>query len=280
MQLQSNSLNRTFEFVTFEKEENGKVVRIILHDSLEDVIHNQVGGVSYSYNIVASNKDHSVVVCSMWDNNGRKVEGIGESIPATLDTEIAKNYPTLIATQRAFDRAAIRYLALPGKVFSNTEISLIDDVTDTVSATSSVKENTTGIVSSVVLDDEDTMNIGDISDVSDTIDVNIDEEMNQLPDVVDTSDDNVIVVDEDATPVDADTLPFDVDGESDELTTVGDYVITMNGKYATAGLSINEIYKKDASWVEWIADNFKARNAVAEKDVAQIKKFVALKRGQ
>lgn len=279
MQLQSNSLNRTFEFVTFEKEENGKVVRIILHDSLEDVIHNQVGGVSYSYNIVASNKDHSVVVCSMWDNNGRKVEGIGESIPATLDTEIAKNYPTLIATQRAFDRAAIRYLALPGKVFSNTEISLIDDVTDTVSVANNTKDTaTTGIVSSVVLDDEDTMNIGDIGDVSDTIDVNA--EMEALPSVIDTSDDNVIVVDEDVTPTDADTLPFNVDGESDELTSIGDYVITMNGKYATAGLSINEIYKKDASWVEWIADNFKARNAVAEKDVAQIKKFIAMKRGQ
>jgi hypothetical protein len=255
--------------VTFEKEENGRVVKIILHDSLEDVIHNQATGVHYSYEIVSSDPIHSVVICTMSDDNGRCVVGIGESIPATLDTPIAQNYPTLIATQRAFDRAAIRYLNLPGKVFSNTEMSFLDDVVDTIidDPSDEITSQPAGIVSTTVVGDDDGVSI------------DTEEEFNLDNVVVDTSEEEVIIVDEElATPPEEEKLPFDVEDEADELTEVGNYVITMNGKYATSGLSIAEIYKKDASWVEWVADNFKARNPVAEKDVAQIKRFVELKR--
>lgn len=284
MQLQSKSLNRSFDFVTFEREQNGRVVKIIMHDSLEDVIHNQAVGIQYKFEIVSSDRAHSVVKCIMFNaDNSRYIEAIGESIPETLDNEIAQNYPTLIASQRAFDRAAIRFLDLPGKVLSNMEMSFIDDlIEETVveEVPAETIKTSGGIVSSVITDEEDNgMNIDAavIEDVIDEIDTNVVvDNSEKIEDViVDDSIEEEVIVTEDVSD---DSLPFDVEADESE-EDVGNYMITMNGKYATAGKTINEIYKTDASWIEWIAANFVPRNPVAEKDVAQIKKFVASKKG-
>ncbi len=279
MQLQSKSLGKTFDFVTFEREENGRVVKIIMHDSLEDVIHNQAEGVNYSYDVISADRNHSIVKCEMSNKDGsRHIVAIGESVPETLDNDIAQKYPTLIASQRAFDRAAIRFLDLPGKVLSNVEMSFIDDfmVDDVVEDTPAEKTSTGGIVSSVIVDDSaDSFEIGDDTTVDTGFIVDDSDSVVVVEDETDTVIDEEVVVT--ADPAD-DVLPFDIDGENTDDES-GNYVITMNGKYANAGLTISEIYKTDASWVEWIADNFKARNPVAEKDVAQIKKFVASKRG-
>lgn len=279
MQLQSKSLGKTFDFVTFEREENGRVVKIIMHDSLEDVIHNQAEGVNYSYDVISADRNHSIVKCEMSNKDGsRHIVAIGESVPETLDNDIAQKYPTLIASQRAFDRAAIRFLNLPGKVLSNVEMSFIDDfmVDDVVEDTPAEKTSSGGIVSSVIVDDSaDSFEIGDDTTVDTGFIVDDSDSVVVVEDETDTVVEEEVVVT--ADPAD-DALPFDIEGESTEDES-GNYVITMNGKYANAGLTISEIYKTDASWVEWIADNFKARNPVAEKDVAQIKKFVASKRG-
>ena len=279
MQLQSKALNKTFDFVTFEREENGRVVKIIMHDSLEDVIHNQAEGVQYSYDVISADRNHSIVKCEMSNKDGsRHIVAIGESLPETLDNDIAQKYPTLIASQRAFDRAAIRFLDLPGKVLSNVEMSFIDDfmVDDVIEDTTAETTQTSGIVSSVIVDDSaDSFEISDDTDSVDTgFIVNDNDTVVVVEDEASATEEEIVVT---ADPAD-DALPFDIEGEDAEDET-GNYVITMNGKYANAGLTISEIYKTDASWVEWIADNFKARNPVAEKDVAQIKKFVASKRG-
>ena len=124
MQLQSKSLGKTFDFVTFEREENGRVVKIIMHDSLEDVIHNQAEGVKYSYDVISADRNHSIVKCDMSNKDGsRYIVAIGESVPETLDNDIAQKYPTLIASQRAFDRAAIRFLDL---LLQNCYLELVE----------------------------------------------------------------------------------------------------------------------------------------------------------
>ena len=312
MELKSKALNANFEFVTFEKKgDRGQNIRIILHDSLQDVIHNQVKtGLRYSFEIVSADPAHSVVICSMTDKDGREVREIGESIPKTLDSEIASNYPTLIASQRAFDRAAIRYLDLPGKVFSNMEIDISDitdvysgspsdtidaivDDTPTPSATTTKKPS--GIVSSVVEDISDTIlevpEIGSVDEatpdanpvsepaskpISETPTTSNDTQ-EEIPDLdIPELDDSDIDIDigniEDVS--DSDELPFD-DNSANAEDDVGNYVITMRGKYEKENLTISEIYKKDANWVEWISKNFVPRNDVAKRDVEHLKKFVA-----
>ena len=290
MQLQSKSLNQVFDFVTFEREERGRVIQIIMHDSLEDVIHNQTKDVHYEFDVISTDRAHSVVKCTMFNKDGtRNIVAIGESLPETLDNAIAQNYPTLIASQRAFDRAAIRFLDLPGKVLSNTEMSFLEDIMDTTvieDVPSEPVKKSGGIVSSVVEDSGDdniSINTGmEIEDIVDDSDTNI---------IVDDIVDDTVVVTEDSTEdiiveeevvvtedVSDDSLPFDIETD-DSDDDIGNYMITMNGKYATAGKTISEIYKTDASWIEWIAANFVPRNPVAEKDVEQIKKFVASRKG-
>jgi hypothetical protein len=285
MLLFSKTLNKDINFATFEKEnEFGRPIKVIFHDSLQEVIHNEAK-VKYDFNFIVANADHTVVVCTMVDGSGRLIREVGEAVPATLDTEIARNYPSLIASQRAFDRAAIRYLDLPGKVFSNMEISIIDETmvemdSDTVEEAPAQKS---GIISSVVGED-DFMNLGDEIDVEEDVPAEVtDTETDASVDVVAEIDD--VVADVDDVNIDgigdvdaADALPFDVN-DSEEADDCSGYVITMNGKYAGKNKTIAEIYATDASWIEWIAANFKPHNPVAEKDVAAIKKFVEAKKG-
>jgi hypothetical protein len=280
MLLFSKTLQREINFATFEKEnEFGKPIKVIFHDSLQEVIHE--AKVKYDFNFIVANPDHTVVVCAMTDGSGRLIREVGEAIPATLDTEIARNYPSLIASQRAFDRAAIRYLDLPGKVFSNMEISIIDESMvdmETGEVTEQAPAQKAGIISSVVNDD-DFMSLGD--DETAEEDVVIDE-----PAVIDDPVVADVVADiEDEVNIDgigevgsADALPFDVE-DTEDVDDCSGYVITMNGKYAGKNKTIAEIYASDASWIEWIAANFKPHNPVAEKDVAAIKKFVEAKKG-
>lgn len=119
--VKSRYLDRDFSVVAHEAAENGL---IISHDSLVDIIDNQIPPemeIHYDFALVKSEKNHVVVTCTISDAKNRRIKDLGEATPDSLDTKISKNYPCLMAYYRAFDRAVIRYLAFPGKVFSSTE---------------------------------------------------------------------------------------------------------------------------------------------------------------
>ena len=87
---------------------------------------------------------------------------------------------------------------------------------------------------------------------------------------------------EDFTP---DFLTTPIDGEENKEEVVVDepvtekkedfanHVVTMNGKYATSGFTIQQIYEKDVKWIEFMANNSRSRHPDAEK----IKIFYASK---
>lgn len=127
MNIYSSYAGRDLNFDVMEKldPQSGKTMVLIKHDSLRDVVYNQLnitekGSVSYNY--VKSERDHAVVECTIKDGTGRVVTEIGEAVPETLDNNIALSYPVLTAHQRAFDRAAILLLKLAGKQLSNDEM--------------------------------------------------------------------------------------------------------------------------------------------------------------
>jgi hypothetical protein len=108
------------------KGDNNEVITIMSHSVLEDIVFNvapQNGvNISVHYTPIPTNEPrHYVFLCSMTDGT-RRVESIGESLDATLVSEISRNYPTLMAFKRAFDDAAIKFLMLPGKVYSDQQI--------------------------------------------------------------------------------------------------------------------------------------------------------------
>ena len=125
MKIKSAYVNRELDFDVVEKLEptSNQTMLLIKHDSLRDVIYNQLEKtVNVKYNYVKAELEHAVVECTIDDGEGRIVTEVGESVPSTLENDIARAYPALIASQRAFDRAAILLLKLPGKHLSNMEM--------------------------------------------------------------------------------------------------------------------------------------------------------------
>lgn len=131
MKIFSNYAGKDLDFDVMEKIVDGKNMILIKHDSLRDIIYNQLklsakGYITYNY--VSTDRDHSVVECTIDDGEGRVSTELGEAVPETLDNAIANSYPTLTAAQRAFDRAAILLLGLQGKQLSNSEMCEFLDI--------------------------------------------------------------------------------------------------------------------------------------------------------
>lgn len=119
MQVLSKFLNKNLEFQGYEIE-GGK--KIISHNELEDIIINQCSGVSFTY-VPVEHFNAPVFICKMYNaDKTRVIEAIGEGELQSLTTEIARQFPATMAANRAFDRAAIRFLGLSGKVYSDNEI--------------------------------------------------------------------------------------------------------------------------------------------------------------
>lgn len=120
----SRYLNVEFEVTSYEAQENGEPVQILSHEALENIVHNLAPKelkLRYDFKDMLISDHHCVICCTFQDADGRRIQSIGETVLATLETDIARNYPAVMAAQRAFDRGAIRYFDFPGKVMSNLE---------------------------------------------------------------------------------------------------------------------------------------------------------------
>lgn len=114
----------------------GEEVLIIPHDTLDDILHNSELAIEnnvciHAIQLTTNEPQHYAFLCTISDKNGRRAESVGEACNPTLTTEIAQNYPVLMAYKRAFDDAAIKYLGLEGKVYSDQQISSSDSASTT-----------------------------------------------------------------------------------------------------------------------------------------------------
>ena len=76
MLLESKYLNQKLDVATIEKEENGHILQIITHDSLRDIFLNQIAGVIAEYQVISSERHHSVVLCRIFNDKGRSITEI------------------------------------------------------------------------------------------------------------------------------------------------------------------------------------------------------------
>lgn len=127
MNIYSKFLKREVEVDVKSIDDTNNDMKIISHDSLRELfLSGELGaGISYQYSPIFMSGSHYAVLCTM-KISGREVQEVGESLPATLTNPISKNYPILIAYQRAFDRALIAFLGFSGKVLSDTEMGMED----------------------------------------------------------------------------------------------------------------------------------------------------------
>lgn len=239
------------DVVETQDPETGRVMCLIKHDSLRDVIYNQLaltakGSVSYRY--ILADRDHSVVECTIDDGEGRVVTEIGESVFETLDSNISKSYPTLIATQRAFDRAVILLLKLSGKYLSNLEMGecLTFDFEPSV-AKDELIENNQSVDNTVVENTivENSSPIDDTEDDEPYVDAPIAEDaMMTIPEGID----NVVDAPIDATPEEAaapaEEVPAEPVDNTARLAELG-AIIFGKGKYEGKPDTIEQIYASD-----------------------------------
>ena len=125
--IRSKYLEKNFEVSCWEMtQKNGRTLTIVEHAAIEDIILNKVDkeGFTYELEALVGVTGHPVFKCTMQDGYMRKIIAIGEAEPSTLINNISRQNPAIMASNRAFDRAAIRYLDFEGdKVFSSTEIA-------------------------------------------------------------------------------------------------------------------------------------------------------------
>lgn len=201
-------------------------ISLISHDSLKDILINQIPpdiNVNYTFNIIKAELDHSVVICTITDNTGRRIEALGESTLPSLINDISRNYPTTMAKKRAFDQAVIDYIGIGGKVYSDLQI----DAT-------SIKNNDAPVVN-YSFDDEvpaDTIVITDQNGVA------YDSSTNE-PEVHAETNEPVNNEVLDVNPV------FDAHQEHPNLKAIGDTVFTLTGKYRDKNFTISQIYDID-----------------------------------
>lgn len=127
MELFSKTLNKNLEVEVTTINEGTNTLNIIPHAKLEDIIYNDEDctskNVQVRFSTAVVETDHYCFFCAISDAEGRYCMGFGESTRATLTTEIARNYPALMAQKRAFDDAAMKYLGIAG-TYSDQQINI------------------------------------------------------------------------------------------------------------------------------------------------------------
>lgn len=126
MKVYSNYLKKEIELPSFDVFEGDRATPVVQYNALKHFIYGEEqcvqNGVQAHYNPVVVEPGHYAFICTISDDSGRRVEGFGESLPATLDTKIAQDYPSLMAAKRAFSDAALLFLGIPD-AYSDAQIS-------------------------------------------------------------------------------------------------------------------------------------------------------------
>ena len=132
MLLLSEITGKEYDVKTYpmEKVEN---VRGISHDSLQDILENQLEGVSYSMEILAASEKYCAVKCVIEDDSGRKVQRVSdinvENVASREASQqnFAKEHPLIAAVNSAIDNAIKAYLKFP-KTISNDEYEAFEEL--------------------------------------------------------------------------------------------------------------------------------------------------------
>lgn len=241
--IKSNYLKESFEVSCWEMAQGGRTLTIVEHAAFEDIIFNKMKNVkdfSYDLEPIANMASYPVIKCIMRDGTGRTIIAIGEAHPDSLVNGISKQNPVIMAGNRAFDRAAIRYLNLEGKVYSSEEISSEEkpqvSTGDSISATTSVVDATDAVTEAT-------------------------------EDVVDSSE----VVVEEAPEVVVEETP-----EAPE-SDVGALVINF-GKYRGKNKTVAEIWQTDESWADYmITTTLDNCGDVTKKQIQALKDYRDIK---
>lgn len=265
MVIKSSYTDLELDFDVVEKLDpySNATMLLIKHDSLRDVIYNQLnitetGRIDYNY--VKADKDHAVVECTIDDGKGRVVKEIGESVPESLDNQIAQLYPTLIASQRAFDRAAILLLKLAGKQLSAGEMSEFISV-----------DFETAILKSDAYDNQQVLDDVQDSEPYMNAPITTEDNMMTIPDGIDDVVSDDLEMPEENAAVEEVTNSEQI---ADRITELGDTVFGA-GKYTGKPDTIAQIYANDKFYFDKLLKIPKPADSLVEA-LSRVREYVDL----
>ncbi len=261
--IHSKYLDKDFEVSANRvHNDNGTEEDIVTHKSLEDIILNQLPidlGVAYRFE-PWPNSHHAVASCIMSDKTGRQVQTVGEAMPCTLDTQVAKDNPTVIAAQRAFDKAATKYLALESKVVTQ------ENPEPTKPIVSKPAEKPGTIKTSVVPEPEKPNPVGIVDDDLEVVEDAIIQYADVLEEEYGTANEHVIPDEPEEKEI------------PDTFVSDGDIVISL-GRYAKNPQKLSYIYEHDRSWLEYVTQKTIINDSNREQIEAG-KRYIAAKEGK
>lgn len=255
MKIMFKYLDREIDIDLTEFQDGKEPVTIIPHDVLHDLIYNSEEAAQNNIQVHSvlsfSEPGHYAYQCVINDKNGRRIEGFGESTAATLTTEIARNYPALMANKRAFDDAAIKFLGCEGKVYSDQQIDISGQQ---LSSAASCDDYSA---------DAENDESGDISgDISDDIS-SADDAQEPAP--------KTAAKQNSAAKSTGKKAPEPAADEDDPDLDEFDTTIIVCGSLKREGLSVRAAYEKKPDAIEWIAKNLPGKNDTfkAQKEICQ-----------
>lgn len=226
MKIHSKYFNKDFDV-------NGEDIR---HEDLENIIINELT-VPYKFKVEEVD-DHPVVICSM-EKNERYVQAIGE---AKEDEE----YPTVIASERAFDKAALLYL--------NAEVPISENLDYPVDT----QDKEVKVVSAPIT----------VTEEPETVETPVKSEVTVNP----VSEDSSENLPEPQTSPEAQSEPEPQPEPQPEV--ISDPIITI-GKYKDKKIKASEVVATDKSWAEFIVNKMNNVNGPLLEQINAMRNFLS-----
>lgn len=227
--------------------DSGDAAAIIPHDAFENIVLNCVPAedeVRYDFDAMTITDTHSVIRCTITNNRGRRVSAVGESTLDSLDTDISRKYPTTMAANRAFDKAAIAFMGFDSKVISSDGTSI----------------GTTEV---------DVTNVNVEPPKEKPTEKPVEKKAAPAKDAAKAAEEKP------ATAKNTAAKSAEKKGKEEAaLEKFGKVPFTI-GTYATKGLTVADVYKEDPTKIAYGADKFKPKDEAGQTLVEACKGYIA-----
>jgi hypothetical protein len=239
-----------------EKNDMGEAEtkEVLLHSTYKRLINDECIGVTYHYAYISLGEiGHYAATCAISDSNGRRVEGVGETNPASLATEIARKYPVQMAHKRAFDDAAMVFLGLYGNYSDSQIIPTSSNAPTSTASSASAKQEKPTKKSGATEKSEAAKPASAPAAAPNAGFQNSDSVAEPIDFAADESDDAEIVVGtlDEEPPVDASDEVSEPVVESSHDPRF-DTIITF-GRRKSEGLTVAQLAEKDLDSLKWVS---------------------------
>ena len=290
MKIRSNVTGQSYEVKTYMNDDGSKG---ICHESLQDILENQLDGATYDIQTLAATPTYCAAACVITGASGRKVQGFNDVNTELLEGRdprqeaFAKSHPLIAAIQAAVDTAVRAYLQWPRVISASASYStsvITDEPNIPDAAMEAAQETETAADENIVAEAEET---ADTAAEAETNEVEETETV-EAEKTEDNSDDKETEADAIETamnpPEDApaeevpaeghDEAPADAEDPARKekearLAELGKKMPPSTSRYSKK--TYDELWVTNRSWFGYIVNNSKSQTYADAREYAKLK---------